>query len=95
MNEEYSIEEKLEEVMCENKLLQEEIKDLCKKIKVNEKSRRKMQKSLMGIIQQKEDIINNILDYIDSNKFVEQFENVGNERNVRNEILSKIERSDK
>lgn len=35
-----------------------EIKDLCKKIKTNEKSRRKTQKSLMKKIQQKEDIIN-------------------------------------
>lgn len=58
MNEEYSIEEKLEEVMCENKLLQEEIKDLCKRTKVNEKSRRKMQQSLMKQIQQRDNIIN-------------------------------------
>lgn len=46
-------------------------------------------------LKHKQNIINNILDYIDSNKFVEQFENVVNERNVRNEILNRIEESDK
>ena len=47
----------------ENKQLKEEIKGLCKKIKVNEKSRRKMQKSLMEQLQQKEDIINKVKTY--------------------------------
>lgn len=46
-------------------------------------------------LQNKQDIINGILDYIDSNKFVEEFKNVVNERNVRNEILMIIEKSDK
>lgn len=46
-------------------------------------------------LQNKQDIINGILDYIDSNKFVEEFKNVVNERNVRNEILNRIEKSDK
>lgn len=45
-------------------------------------------------LQNKQDIINGILDYIDSNKFVEEFKNVVNERNVRNEILNRIEKSD-
>ena len=40
-------------------------------------------------LQNKQDIINGILDYIDSNKFVEEFKNVVNERNVRNEILNR------
>ena len=46
-------------------------------------------------LQNKQDIINGMLDYIDSNKFVEEFKNVVNERNVRNEILNRIEKSDK
>ena len=46
-------------------------------------------------LQNKQDIINGILDYIDSNKFVEEFKNVVNERNVRNEILNRIGKSDK
>ncbi len=49
-------------------------------------------KHLKEQLQNKQDIINGILDYIDSNKFVEEFKNVVNERNVRNEILSKIEK---
>ena len=44
-------------------------------------------KKLKEQLQQKGDVINKILDYIDSNKFVEQFENIGNERNVRKKIL--------
>lgn len=48
-------------ILKENKQLKEqleqkenEIKELCKKIKVNEKSRRKMQKSLMEKVQKSE-----------------------------------------
>lgn len=52
-------------------------------------------KHLKEQLQNKQDIINGILDYIDSNKFVEEFKNVVNERNVRNEILNRIEKSDK
>ena len=52
-------------------------------------------KQLKEQLQNKQDIINGILDYIDSNKFVEEFKNVVNERNVRNEILNRIEKSDK
>lgn len=47
-----------------------EIKELCKKIKVNERSRRKMQKSLMETVQKSEkarkeaiELINNINDW--------------------------------
>lgn len=47
----YKLKEQLQQKDNENK-------ELCKKIKTNEKSRRKMQKSLMEKLQQKEDIIN-------------------------------------
>ena len=43
---------------------EEEIKELCKKIKVNEKSRRKMQKSLMEKIQEIEKARKDVYDYI-------------------------------
>ena len=41
-------------------------------------------------LQNKQDIINGILDYVDSNIFIEQFENAGNENNVRKEIIKRI-----
>lgn len=57
----YQQVEELQELRKENQQLKEqlqqkenEIKELCKKIKVNEKSRRKMQKSLMGKVQKSE-----------------------------------------
>ena len=93
MNEEYSIEEKLEEVMCENKLLQEEIKDLCKKIKVNEKSRRKMQQSLMKQLEQRDNIINKAREYVD--KFIPIDEDTILMRIRQKDYLSEILNIDK
>lgn len=46
------------------------------KVQKSEKARKKQS-----------DKINNILDYIDSHRFTEQFENVCNERNVRKNIF--------
>lgn len=94
--EEYPIEEELEEVMCENKLLQEEIKDLCKRIKVNEKSRRKMQQSLMTKIQQRDNIIKEIKDLIKRSEYEIDFSENGfgiNDYYVNN--ISKILNIDK
>lgn len=53
-----------------------EIKQLKEQLEASEKARKKQS-----------DKINNILDYIDSHRFTEQFENVGNERNVRKNIF--------
>lgn len=52
------LEKENQQLKENNQNMQEEIKDLCKKFKVNERSRRKMQKSLMEKLQQKEDNIN-------------------------------------
>lgn len=52
------LEKENQQLKENNQNMQEEIKDLCKKFKVNERSRRKMQKSLMERLQQKEDVIN-------------------------------------
>lgn len=41
-------------------------------------------------LEEKNNKLNSILDYIDSNIFIEQFENVGNENNVRKEIIKRI-----
>lgn len=63
--------EELQELRKENKQLKEqleqkenEIKELCKKIKVNEKSRRKMQKSLMETVQKSEKARNKCYKYL-------------------------------
>lgn len=41
-------------------------------------------------LEEKNNKLNSVLDYIDSNIFIEQFENVGNENNVRKEIIKRI-----
>lgn len=41
-------------------------------------------------LEEKNNKLNSILDYIDSNIFIEQFENAGNENNVRKEIIKRI-----
>lgn len=41
-------------------------------------------------IEEKNNKLNSVLDYIDSNIFIEQFENVGSENNVRKEIIKRI-----
>lgn len=60
-----------------------------KSLKYHIKRLQNENKQLKEQLQNKQDIINGILDYIDSNKFVEEFKNVVNERNVRNEILNR------
>lgn len=61
------LEKENQQLKENNQNMQEEIKDLCKKLKVKERSRRKMQKSLMEKLQQKEDIINKAKEYIENN----------------------------
>ena len=41
-------------------------------------------------LEEKNNKLNSVLDYIDSNIFIEQFENVDNENNVRKEIIKRI-----
>ena len=50
------------------------------------KENQKLKKQL----EEKNNKLNSILDYIDSNIFIEQFENAGNENNVRKEIIKRI-----
>ena len=52
-----------------------------KSLKYHIKRLQNENKQLKEQLQNKQDIINGILDYIDSNKFVEEFKNVVNERN--------------
>lgn len=59
---------------------------LCEEKDELQKENQKLKEQL----KHKQNIINNILDYIDSNIFIEQFENVGNENNVRKEIIKRI-----
>ena len=58
------------------KQLEQENQQLKEQLEASENARKKQS-----------DKINNILDYIDSHRFTEQFENVGNERNVRKNIF--------
>ena len=67
-----------------NQNMQEEIKDLCKKFKVNERSRRKMQKSLMEKLQQKEDNINKAQE-----EFISEFYSCDNEEALKR-LYSKL-----
>ena len=102
----YDLQEELENVrgfekigniydlIKENKKLKEEIYKSNAVADTNKElaeSFHKENQKLKEQLQNKQDIINGILDYIDSNKFVEEFKNVVNERNVRNEILNRIE----
>lgn len=52
-------------------------------------------KTLQSKLYQKNDKHNKIIDYIDSPKFSEQFENVGNEDNVRKQILKILDEENK
>lgn len=45
---------------------------------------------LKNQLEEKNNKLNSVLDYIDSNIFIEQFENVDNENNVRKEIIKRI-----
>ena len=58
-----------------------EIKELCKKIKVNEKSRRKMQKSLMDKVQKSEKARKEAIEFIKSKEYVIDFSTFGYELN--------------
>ena len=59
---------------------------LINKIELLEKENQELKKQL----EEKNNKLNSVLDYIDSNIFIEQFENVGNENNVRKEIIKRI-----
>ena len=78
---------------------EEEIKELCKKIKVNEKSRRKMQKSLMEKIQEIEKARKEAITYIKNNLGRKCYFNKEENRYKTNESkvleILDIEKSDK
>ena len=52
-------------------------------------------KTLQSKLYRKNDKHNKIIDYIDSPKFSKQFENVGNEENVRKYILEILDEENK
>ena len=54
------------------------------------KQLQKENQELKKQLEEKNNKLNSVLDYIDSNIFIEQFENVGNENNVRKEIIKRI-----
>lgn len=94
-NENYICEEAFEELINGLEYIESFTLYGRKGLKYHIKRLQEENQQLKEQLKHKQNIINNILDYIDSNKFVEQFENVVNERNVRNEILNRIEESDK
>ena len=58
------------------------VEDSCELAKENQELKKQL--------EEKNNKLNSILDYIDSNIFIEQFENAGNENNVRKEIIKRI-----
>lgn len=101
-----AIFDKIHKLITENKQLkeqlqqkEEEIKELCKKIKVNEKSRRKMQKSLMEKIQEIEKARKEAITYIKNNLGRKCYFNKEENRYKTNESkvleILDIEKSDK
>lgn len=51
---------------------------------------KKENQELKKQLEEKNNKLNSVLDYIDSSIFIEQFENVSNENNVRKEIIKMI-----
>lgn len=101
-----AIFDKIHKLITENQQLkeqlqqkEEEIKELCKKIKVNEKSRRKMQKSLMEKIQEIEKARKEAITYIKNNLGRKCYFNKEENRYKTNESkvleILDIEKSDK
>ncbi len=76
----------------------DEIVKLKKQLSQTERNNQAMQEEMARCwdkLYHKNDKINKIIDYVDSSKFSEQFENVGNEDNVRKHILEILDEENK